>query len=248
MMADLDGQVAIVTGASRGIGRAVALHLAGQGATVVCTGRNREALEETVALIASEGGTAEWVNFDVSDADAVKGAIRDVHQRLGRIDILVNNAGITRDQIFVRMKPEEWHGVLSVDLDGVFYVTQPVAKIMMRQRAGRIINISSVIGMMGNAGQANYAAAKAALIGLTKSLARELGSRNITVNAIAPGYIETEMTAGLSDEQRASLLKTLAIPRLGTVEDVAAAVGFLAGPAGSYITGVVLNVSGGLYI
>jgi len=155
---------------------------------------------------------------------------------------------VTQDQIFVRMKLEEWRRVLSVDLDGVFFVTQPVAKIMMHQRRGRIINISSVIGMMGNAGQANYAAAKAALIGLTKSLARELGSRNITVNAVAPGYIETEMTAGLTDAQREALLKTLAIPRLGTVEDVAEAVGFLAGPSGSYVTGVVLNVSGGLYI
>jgi 3-oxoacyl-[acyl-carrier protein] reductase len=247
-MADLVGQVAIVTGASRGIGRAVARKLAAEGATVVCTGRNREALEETVSMITTAGGAAEWVSFDVSDAVAARETIREIHQRHGRVDILVNNAGITRDQIFVRMKPEEWRDVLSVDLDGVFHVTQPAAKIMMRQRSGRIINISSVIGMMGNAGQANYAAAKAALIGLTKSLARELGSRNITVNAIAPGYIETEMTAALTDAQKETLLTALAIPRLGTVEDVAEAVSFLAGPGGSYVTGVVLNVSGGLYI
>ncbi|NOZ77934.1 MAG: 3-oxoacyl-[acyl-carrier-protein] reductase [Acidobacteria bacterium] len=247
-MADLVGQVAIVTGASRGIGRAVARKLAAQGATVVCTGRNREALEETVSMISAAGGAAEWVSFDVSDGVAARETVREVHQRHGRVDILVNNAGITRDQIFVRMKPEEWRDVLSVDLDGVFHVTQPAAKIMMRQRSGRIVNISSVIGMMGNAGQANYAAAKAALIGLTKSLARELGSRNITVNAIAPGYIETEMTAALTDAQKETLLTALAIPRLGTVEDVAEAVSFLVGPGGSYVTGVVLNVSGGLYI
>ena len=247
-MVDLDGQVAIVTGASRGIGRAVALKLAAEGATVVCTGRNREALEKTVGMMTGSGGAAEWVSFDVSNAGAAKERIQEIHQRHGRVDILVNNAGITRDQIFVRMRPEEWRDVLAVDLDGVFHVTQPVAKIMMRQRSGRIVNISSVIGMMGNAGQANYAAAKAALIGLTKSLARELGSRNITVNAIAPGYIETEMTAGLTNAQKEALLAALAIPRLGTVEDVAEAVAFLAGPGGSYVTGTVLNVSGGLYI
>jgi len=247
-MGVLDEQVAIVTGASRGIGRAVALRLATEGAVVVCTGRNREALDETVAMITRAGGRAEAAAFDVSDRDAAREVVADVHARHGRIDILVNNAGIARDQIFVRMKAEEWDQVLRVDLDGVFFMTQPAVKVMMRRRSGRIVNVSSVVGLMGNAGQANYAAAKAALIGLTKSLARELGSRNITVNAVAPGYIQTDMTAGLSDAQRDALLATLAIPRLGTPEDVAEAVAFLVGPGGSYVTGTVLNVSGGLYI
>lgn len=248
-MTDLIDQVAIVTGASRGIGRAIAHRLAREGATVICTGRDLKTLDATVAEIAEgSGGAAEAAAFDVGDAGAAKRIVEEVRERFGRLDILVNNAGITRDQIFVRMKPEEWRDVLATDLDGVFFMTQPAAKIMMRQRRGRIVNVSSVVGIMGNAGQANYAAAKAALIGLTKSLARELGSRNITVNAVAPGYIRTDMTAGLTDAQRQALLATLAIPRLGTPEDVAEAVNFLVGPGGSYITGVVLNISGGLYI
>ncbi|HHQ47971.1 MAG TPA: 3-oxoacyl-[acyl-carrier-protein] reductase [Acidobacteria bacterium] len=247
-MRELEGQVALVTGASRGIGRAIAGKLAALGAAVVCTGRDEAALAETVAMIEADGGTAELAVFDVTDAQAAAAAVKDAHGRHGRLDILVNNAGLTRDQILVRMKEEDWRAVMAADLDGVFHVTQPAAKIMMRQRSGRIVNISSVIGLMGNPGQANYAAAKAALIGFTKALARELGSRNVTVNAVAPGYIETAMTESLTDQQREALLKALAIPRLGTPEDVAEAVAFLAGPGGSYITGTVLNVSGGLYI
>ncbi len=247
-MGALDGQVALVTGASRGIGRAIAVRLAADGAAVACAGRDEAALAETLDLIAGAGGRGEAVVFDVTDREAVAAAVKEVHTRLERIDILVNNAGLTRDQLLVRMKEEDWREVMAADLDGVFHVTQPTAKIMMRQRAGRIVNITSVVGLMGNPGQANYAAAKAALVGFTKSLARELGSRNITVNAVAPGYIQTAMTEGLTDEQREALLATLAIPRLGTPEDVAEAVAFLVGPGGSYITGTVLNVSGGLYI
>lgn len=247
-MGDLDGRVAVVTGASRGIGRAVARKLAAEGARTVCCARSEAALEETVAAIEAEGGAAEARLLDVTKAEQAASMITAVHDELGSVDVLVNNAGIVEDQLFVRMKADQWRRVMEVDLDGVFSVTQPVAKIMMRQRWGRIVNITSVVGMMGNPGQANYAAAKAGLIGMTKALARELGSRNITVNAVAPGYIETEMTAGLSDDQRDRLLETLALPRLGTPEDVAEAVAFLAGPGGDYVTGTVLNVSGGLYI
>ncbi|NOZ93952.1 MAG: 3-oxoacyl-[acyl-carrier-protein] reductase [Acidobacteria bacterium] len=247
-MRELEERVALVTGASRGIGRAIAVKLAALGGVVVCAGRDETALGETLRLIEGQGGSAEPAVFDVTDAEGAAAAVKEAQGRHGRLDILVNNAGLTRDQILVRMKPGDWRAVMAADLDGVFHVTQPAAKIMMRQRFGRIVNISSVIGLMGNPGQANYAAAKAALIGFTKSLARELGSRNITVNAVAPGYIETAMTGSLSDEQREALIKALAIPRLGTPEDVAEAVAFLVGPGGSYITGTVLNVSGGLYI
>ncbi len=247
-MAVLEAQVALVTGASRGIGRAIAIRLAADGALVACAGRDRTALDETMAAIASTGGRAEALEFDISDSERAGAAVRELHVRHGRLDILVNNAGITRDQLIVRMRPDDWRAVMDADLDGVFYVTQPTAKIMLRQRSGRIITVTSVVGLMGNPGQANYAAAKAALVGLTKSLARELGSRGVTVNAVAPGYIRTRMTAGLTDAQRESLLANLAIPRLGEPADVAEAVAFLAGPGASYITGTVVNVSGGLYM
>jgi 3-oxoacyl-[acyl-carrier protein] reductase len=247
-MDELASTVAVVTGASRGIGRAVAVRLAAAGARVLCCGRDEEALAATVAEVRDAGGSAEPVVFDVTDGDAVAEAVREMHGRHERIDILVNNAGLTRDQLLIRMKPDDWRAVMAADLDGVFHLTQPVAKIMMRQRGGRIVNISSVVGLMGNPGQSNYAAAKAGLIGFTKSLAKELGSRGITVNAVAPGFILTAMTESLNESQREALLATLAIPRLGTPEDVAEAVAFLVGPGAGYITGVVLNVSGGLYI
>ena len=245
-MSEFDGQVAVVTGAARGIGRSIARRLATGGATVLAT----DVMDpvETVEEISSEGGVAEGMVFDVTDPESAAAAIATIHERHGRIDVLVNNAGITRDQLLIRMKVGDWRKVLDINLDGVFNVTQPVAKIMMRQRSGRIVNVASVVGLMGNAGQTNYAASKAGLIGFTKSLARELGPRQVTVNAVAPGYIKTSMTEKLTDAQREALMANVAIPRLGEPEDVAEAVAFLAGPAASYITGVVLNISGGLYM
>jgi 3-oxoacyl-[acyl-carrier protein] reductase len=245
-MRQLEGHVALVTGGARGIGAAIAGRLAAAGATVVC-GDVLDA-SPTVGEIAAAGGTAEALVLDVTNAAAAVAAVEGVHARHGRLDILVNNAGITRDQLLVRMKAEEWRRVLEINLDGVFNVTQPVAKLMMRQRSGRIVNVASVVGLMGNAGQTNYAASKAGLIGFTKSLARELGPRHVTVNAVAPGFIQTAMTDQLTESQREALLRMVAIPRLGTPEDVAEAVAFLVGPGASYITGVVVNVSGGLYM
>lgn len=245
-MGEFDGQVAVVTGGARGIGAEIARRLARGGARVVCADVLDTA--DIVAEISGAGGLAEGRELDVTDAEAAAATIKAVFEEHERLDILVNNAGITRDQLLVRMKLEDWDLVLGINLDGVFKVTQPVAKLMMRQKSGRIVNVASVVGLMGNAGQANYAASKAGLIGFTKSLARELGPRNVTVNAVAPGYIQTPMTDKLTDDQREALLKNIAIPRLGTPGDVAEAVAFLASPQASYITGVVLNISGGLYI
>ncbi len=245
-MKEFDGQVAVVTGGARGIGAGIARRLARGGARVVCA----DVLDTTdiVAEINDAGGAAEGRELNVTDLQAAAEGIKAIHEAHGRLDILVNNAGVTRDRLLVRMKPEDWDLVLDINLDGVFKVTQPTAKLMMRQRSGRIVNVASVVGLMGNAGQTNYAASKAGLIGFTKSLARELGPRNVTVNAVAPGFIQTPMTDKLTNEQRETLLSKVAIPRLGTPEDVAEAVAFLAGPNASYITGVVLNISGGLYI
>ncbi|MEN8162798.1 MAG: 3-oxoacyl-[acyl-carrier-protein] reductase [Acidobacteriota bacterium] len=242
----LSEKIAVVTGASRGIGRAISEKLAGAGATVICA----DVMDcgETVESITGAGGKAEGLILNVTDGEAAEAVIRDVTERHGRIDILVNNAGITRDQLMIRMKAEDWRQVLEINLDGVFNVTQPVAKVMMRQRSGSVVNIASVVGMMGNAGQCNYSASKAGLIGMTKSLARELGPRGVTVNAIAPGFIRTPMTEKLNDDQREALLKNISIQRLGEPEDIAEAVAFLAGPGASYITGTVVNVSGGLYM
>jgi 3-oxoacyl-[acyl-carrier protein] reductase len=245
-MNEFEGQVAVVTGGARGIGAEIARRLARGGATVVCADVLDTA--QIVSEITGAGGSAEGRKLDVTSGESAAALIAAVHEAHGRLDILVNNAGITRDQLLVRMKPEDWDVVLGVNLDGVFKVTQPAAKLMMRARSGRIVNIASVVGLMGNAGQVNYSASKAGLLGFTKSLARELGSRNVTVNAVAPGYIATPMTDALTDEQREQLLQSVAIPRLGTPQDVAEAVAFLAGPDASYITGVVLNVSGGLYM
>jgi len=245
-MGEFDGQVAVVTGGARGIGAEIARRLARGGARVVCADVLDTA--DIVAEITQAGGAAEGRELNVTDAEGAAASIKAVYDAYKRIDILINNAGITRDKLLVRMKPEDWDLVLDINLDGVFKVTQPVAKVMMRQKSGRIVNVASVVGLMGNAGQANYAASKAGLIGFTKSLARELGPRNVTVNAVAPGYIQTPMTDKLTDDQRQALLGNIAIPRLGTPEDVAEAVAFLAGPQASYITGVVLNISGGLYI
>jgi 3-oxoacyl-[acyl-carrier protein] reductase len=248
MAGQLEGKVALVTGAATGIGAACARALAREGAVVACTSLPTDPTQAVVDGIIAAGGRAINKPLNVTSAEEAQHVVEEVAAELGGLHILLNNAGITDDGLFMRMKPESWRKVLSVNLDGAYNVTQPAVKIMVKQKEGRIISISSVIGLMGNAGQANYAASKAGLIGLTKSLARELGSRNITVNAIAPGYIQTPMTDKLNDEQRKALMANLAIPRLGTPEDIAAVVLFLAGPAGSYVTGEVINVSGGLYM
>ncbi len=243
-----DGKVALVTGAGTGIGAACARALAGAGAAVACTSLPTDPYQQVVDSIVSAGGRAIGVPLNVTDPQQAQEVVDRVAAELGGLHILLNNAGITDDQLIIRMKPESWRKVLGVNLDGVFNVTQPAVKVMMKQRTGCIISISSVVGLMGNAGQSNYAASKAGIIGFTKSLARELGSRNITVNAIAPGYIQTPMTDRLTEDQRKALLANIAIPRLGTPEDIASVVLFLASPAASYISGEVINVSGGLYM
>ena len=244
----LEGKVALVTGAATGIGAACAKALARDGAVVACTSLPTDPYQEVVDGIVAAGGRAAGYPLNVTKPEEAQQVVDRIAAELGGIHILLNNAGITDDGLFMRMKPESWRKVLSVNLDGVYNMSHPAVKVMVKQRDGRIISISSVIGLMGNAGQANYAASKAGIIGLTKSLARELGSRNITVNAIAPGYIQTPMTEKLTEDQRKALMANLAIPRLGTPEDIAAVVLFLAGPAGSYVTGEVINVSGGLYM
>ncbi len=244
----LEGKVALVTGAATGIGAACARALARQGATVACASLPTDPTQAVVDDITANGGRAVVKPLNVTDPEWCQRVVEEVVAEFGGLHVLLNNAGITDDGLFMRMKPESWRKVLAVNLDGAYNVTQPAVKVMVKQREGRIVSISSVIGLMGNAGQANYAASKAGIIGLTKSLARELGSRNINVNAIAPGYIQTPMTEKLNEEQRKALMANLAIPRLGTPEDIAAVVLFLVGPAGSYITGEVVNVSGGLYM
>lgn len=244
----LEGKTALVTGGSRGIGRAVSLRLAAHGAKVYVNYVSRpEAAEETKALIEQNGGSAETVAFNVADADAVQEAIKGI-LATESIDILVNNAGITRDNLLARMKPSEWDEVLTTNLKGAFVCAKSVSKSMMKKRWGRIINISSVVGFAGNAGQANYAAAKAGLVGLAKSLAREYASRNITVNCVAPGYILTEMTETLSDAVKEQLLKEIPLQSLGEAEDIAAAVAFLASDDARYMTGQTLHVNGGMYM
>ena len=236
-----------MTGASRGIGRAIAERLAAGGATVVCVARGTNA-DATAAAIVSSGGKAEAVGADVTDAAAVEGLIKSVIDTHGKLDILVNNAGITRDQLMLRMKRADWDEVLATNLTAAFTLSQAALRPMSRQRSGRIIAISSVVGQMGNAGQANYAAAKAGIVGLSKSLARELGSRNITVNCVAPGFIDTDMTRALPDAQKGALLAQIPLGRLGQPEDIAAAVAYLASPAAGYVTGAVLHVNGGMYM
>ena len=246
---ELTGRTALVTGASRGIGRAIALELARRGARVVVAARDRERLEAVAAECRAAGGQADAVTLDLADAASVKAGIDAALQAGGgRIDILVNNAGVTGDGLLLRMKREEWDRVLLTNLTGAFETTRLVLPSMLKARSGRIVNISSVVALMGNPGQANYCAAKAGLLGLTKSLAREVASRSITVNAVAPGFIDTDMTKDLPEAARATMTGSIPLARLGTAEDVAQAVAFLAGPGAAYITGEVLNVSGGLYM
>jgi 3-oxoacyl-[acyl-carrier protein] reductase len=245
-MFSLDGKIALVTGASQGIGEAIAKHLAAQGATVVCAARTLNKLQEVADAITSAGGKADVIAADLSDTASVKAAVAATVERHGAIHILVNNAGITRDKLLIQMKEEDWDAVIDTNLKGAWTAIQAATKPMMKQRWGRIINIASVVGQMGNPGQSNYVAAKAGLIGLTKSVARELASRNVTANAVTPGYIETAMTAGLSDEVKAEFTKQIPLGRMGTPTDIATAVAFLASDEAGYITGQVLSVNGGM--
>ena len=237
-------RTALITGASRGIGLACAQALARVSTRVILSARNRDLLEQAAAAIRQEGGDAQVLELDMAQPEAIKPALKT----LGQIDILVNNAGITRDGIAMRMKQSDWDAVIQTTLSAAFAASQAVLPSMMKERWGRIVNISSVVARSGNAGQANYSAAKAGLIGLTKSLAQEMGSRNVTVNAIAPGFISTDMTAGLTDELKAKILSGIPLARFGTVDDIAAAVEFLASDRAGYITGAVIDVNGGMYM
>ena len=247
-MSDLSEQVALVTGASRGIGRRVAEDLASCGATVAVAARSLSAIEECAKAIRKNGGVSLAFQMDISNRDQIKEGIEQIRERFGKIDILVNNAGIVRDNLLIRMKEEEWRAVLSTNLDGVYYSTKAVIRDMIRRRFGRVINIASVVGQMGNAGQTNYVASKSGLIGFTKALAREVGGRNVTVNAVAPGFIETDMTRDLPEKTRSELEASIPLRRLGSVEDVAFGVRFLASKEAGYITGHVLNINGGMYM
>ena len=243
----LANKTALVTGASRGIGRATAIELAKAGAKVAVNyAGNRAAAEEVVALIEAAGGQAFMVQADVGDSAAVDAMVKSVVERFGSIDILVNNAGITRDNLIMRMKEEDWDAVIHTNLKGICNCTKLVSKLMMKQRYGRIVNLTSVVGVMGNAGQSNYAAAKAGVIGFTKSMAKELASRNINVNAVAPGYISTDMTADLPEQAKTDLQSQIPLQRLGNPADVASAVLFLVSPGADYITGQTLHVDGGM--
>jgi 3-oxoacyl-[acyl-carrier protein] reductase len=244
----MSNRVAFVTGASRGIGRATALVLCRAGFDIVVASPELENNEEVAEAIRAGGGKALTVDLNVTSLDSIKEAFARAFKELGRVDVLVNNAGITRDNFAMRMKPEDWNLVLQVNLTGAFHCIQQVLHPMMRERWGRIVNIASVVGQMGNASQANYVASKAGLIGLTKAIAREMGSRSITVNAVAPGFIETDMTRGLPAEVREKMLAAIPLAHMGKPDDVAAAVKFLASEDAAYITGHVLNVNGGMFM
>jgi 3-oxoacyl-[acyl-carrier protein] reductase len=244
----LAGKVALVTGASRGIGSVIAGRLAEAGAVVVLGARDAARLAEGVAAITASGGRAEAVTLDVSAKASVEAAIAGLLDKHGRLDVLVNNAGITRDNLLLRMKPDEWNDVLATNLTGAFLCTQAALKPMLKQRSGRIVSVTSVVGLTGNAGQANYAASKAGLLGFTKSVAREVASRGITVNAVAPGFIETDMTAAMTDKAREAVVSAIPMGRVGQARDVAAAVAFLASEDAAYVTGQVLAVDGGFHM
>ena len=247
-MSSLEGKTALITGASQGIGRACALALAAAGARVALAARNESKLAEVASEIAASGGTAHPFAIDIASEDSIKAGAKAAIAHYGSVDILVNNAGITKDTLLLRMKRADWDSVLTTNLTGAFLLTQAVIGSMMKARWGRVINITSVVGETGQAGQANYAASKAGLIGFTKSLARELASRGITANAVAPGYIETAMTAVLDDKQRGAMLTQIPLARPGTDQDIAHAVRFLASDEAAYITGHVLDVNGGMYM
>jgi len=242
----LNGQVALVTGATRGIGQAIALELGRQGAVVAGTATSEAGAQTIGAYLLAAGIKGAGFAMNVNDAAQVEATLAAVQKQCGDIAILVNNAGITRDNLLLRMKDEEWDDILSTNLKSVYRLSKLVLRPMMKARQGRIINITSVIGVMGNAGQTNYAAAKAGMIGFSKSLAREIGSRNITVNCVAPGFIDTDMTSNLDATQRAALIGQIPLARLGAVEDIAGAVAYLAGPAAAYVTGATLHVNGGM--
>ena len=246
MSDSIEGQVALVTGASRGIGRAIAAELAAQGATVVGTATNAAGATAIGEALAPHGGRG--IVLDVNDGPALEAAIDAIVKQHGALQILVNNAGITRDTLAMRMKDADWDAVLDTNLKAVFRASRAVMRTMMKQRYGRIVNITSVVGASGNPGQANYAAAKAGVAGMTRALARELGSRGVTVNCVAPGFIATDMTQGLAEAQKAALLAQIPVGRLGTPQEIAAAVLFLASPAAGYITGTELHVNGGMFM
>ena len=242
------GKVAIVTGASRGIGKSIALALAAKGAMIVAVGTNQEALDSVVADITSQGGTAMAVTANIASPDDCDRLIQTAQEQYGSVDILVNNAGVTRDALLIKMKDDDWDTVIDTNLKGAFMTTRAVWKLMSKQRSGRIINITSVVGQMGNAGQANYCASKGGLIAMTKSNAREMAKRNVTVNAVAPGFITTAMTENLPEKIKESLSAQIPLERFGTPEDIANAVVFLASETSGYITGQILAVNGGMYM
>ena len=244
----LQGQIALVTGASRGIGQAIALELGKQGAIVIGTATSDTGAQAISDYLAASGIKGTGLALNVNDGAQIDQVLTEIRKQFGEISILVNNAGITRDNLLARMTEEEWDDALTTNLKSVFRLSRAVLRAMMKARAGRIISIGSVVGSMGNPGQSNYAASKAGMIGFTKSLAQEIGSRNITVNCVAPGFIDTDMTQGLGEEQRAKLVEHVPLKRLGHVADIASAVAFLAGPGAAYITGITLHVNGGMYM
>ena len=247
-MKRFENRIALVTGASRGIGEAIAKRLASEGATVLAAARTADALARVVSEIEAAGGRASALALDLADPGSIESAVKTALTAHGEIHVLVNNAGVTEDNLILRMSREAWDRVLTTNLTGVFLLTQAVVKGMVRKRYGRIVNVTSVVGLMGNAGQVNYAASKAGLVGLTKSVARELASRNITCNAVAPGFIATAMTDKMTDEAKSKMTSQIPLERLGAPDDVAAAVAYLASEDAAYVTGTVVNVSGGLYM
>ena len=246
MSKDLEGEIALVTGASRGIGKAIAEQLAAQGATVVGTATSDSGAENITGYLAASGGKGMCLN--VTDADSITSVMKAITDEFGPVSILVNNAGITKDNLLMMMKEDQWNDIIETNLTSIYRLSKAVIRSMMKARKGRIINIASVVGLTGNPGQTNYSATKAGMLGFTKSLAREIGSRNITVNCVAPGFIDTDMTRELPEEQRTALISQIPLERLGDAADIAAAVGFLASPSAGYITGETINVNGGMYM